>query len=116
MYKVDQAMITVHQQEDRRKQLLEEAHEEQRPRLSVSRVVYPGVTISFTRRVIAFQKELEGPVVIEERRIKNVTEAIAVNQLSGSIQILKSQRINIEELMRDFAPLATPTTASATPS
>lgn len=54
--------------------------------------------------------------MIEERRIKNVTEAVAVNQLSGSIQILKSRQINVEEPMRDFAPLATPATASATPS
>ena len=105
-YQANQVRSTTKQEENRRNSPGEEPDDERRPRLLVARIVYPGVTISFARRVIVFQKELKGPVVIEERRVKNVTETVAVNQLSGSIQILKSRQINIDELIRDFAPLA----------
>jgi len=57
--------------------------------------IYPGVTLQFGDRVVTFNKEKRGPIRIERRQIKNVTEIVTVNQLTGSIFPLKSQRINI---------------------
>ena len=102
----------VAEEENRRDQMLEEAGGGGNPRVRVSSIIHPKVVISLGMRLVDFQNELKGPVVIEERQIKNVTEAVAVNQLTGSVQILRSQRLNLNELMRDFEPLRAPVDAN----
>ena len=76
------------------------------PRLRVSRVVYPKVALSIGLRLVLFHEELQGPLSLEERKIKNVTEFVAVNQLTGSITVLTSYQTPIDELMKDYEPLA----------
>ena len=109
MYKADEAVERVATEEKRRDQLLQDALGDIKPRVRVSDVIRPRVTISIGRRTVTFQKELKGPIAIEEQQINNVTEMVAVNQLTGSIQVLKSQRLAIEDLQRDFEPLHAPT-------
>ena len=57
--------------------------------------IYPGVTLRFGDRVVTFKEEKRGPIKIERRQIKNVTEIVTVNQLTGSVFPLKSGRIQI---------------------
>lgn len=72
-------------------------------KLRVAKMIYPGVKVSINTRVTSFTREYKGPVAIEERKIENVTEMVMVNQLSASVQILKSGRVPAEELRQEFA-------------
>lgn len=112
MYKAEEAAARMAEEEKRRDRMLKEAGAGGKPRMHVSGVIHPRVTISLGQRSITFQHELKGPITIEERQIKNVTEAVAVNQLTGSVQILKSHRLNADELLQDFEPLSTPESKS----
>lgn len=114
MFKAQEAEAQIEEEEERRRQLLDEAketndnnQEDTIPpvKLSVSGVIYPDVTISIGLRVVMFHNELKGPVAIEERKIRNVTEIVAVNSLTGSVQVLKSHKFTEKELMQDYDPI-----------
>ncbi len=62
----------------------------QAPYVIISKVVYPGSRIRIGRKHVVFSCELKGPVRIEKRKVKSVTEFVAVSQTSGSITVLKS--------------------------
>jgi len=41
-------------------------------------------------RQAVLHADLKGPVRIEQRKVENVTEFVAVNQLTGSVTVLPS--------------------------
>ena len=86
----------------RQKELLGSNRAESNPGARVMKIIYPGTTISIGKRATTFGNELKGPVTIEKRKVDNVTEFVAVNQLSGSIHVLPSMRLPFEELMAGF--------------
>ena len=106
MFKAEEADGIADEEQEQCDEML--APSDGRPRIRVSGTIYPRVTVSFDRRVFAFDEVLKGPVMLEERQIENVTELVAVNGLTGSVTILKSQRISVEDLAGDFAPLLAP--------
>ncbi|MFH1420193.1 MAG: FapA family protein [Planctomycetota bacterium] len=69
----------------------------QAPYVLVSKVVYPGSRIRIGRKHVVFAHELKGPVRIEKRKVKSVTEFVAVSQASGSITVLKSIEVVDDE-------------------
>ena len=73
----------------------------------VSASIHSGVTISIGARVTVFREELKGPVSIERRKIRYVTELVAVNMLTGSVQVLSSQKMAIDDLNEQYEPLST---------
>jgi len=114
MFKAQEAEAQIEEEEEKRRQLLDEAKETEDgnqedtisiAKLSVSGVIYPDVTISIGPRVVMFRNELKGPIAIEERKIRNVTEIVAVNTLTGSVQVLKSRKITEKELLQDYDPI-----------
>ncbi len=76
------------------------------PRLIVSTSIHSGVTISLGTRVTLFREELKGPVSIEQRKLRNVTELVAVNTLTGSVQILSSQKKPLDVVNEQYEPLS----------
>lgn len=104
MFKAEEAAAQVAEQEQRRDEMLETT-EGATPKVRVSKAIYPRVTIYLGSRAFTFDKEIKGPVSIEMRQLNNVTEMVAVNQLTGSLQILKCQQIPVEQLMKEFQPL-----------
>ena len=91
---------------ERRQQLLEAAGGTGNPRLIVSNSILSGLTISLGTRVILFREELKGPVSIEQRKLRNVTELVAVSSLTGSVQILNSQKMPLDVLNEQYEPLS----------
>ncbi len=105
MFKAEEAALQIADEEERRDELLGKAWKGDDPRLRVSNTIFPKVVISIGTRLTTFVEEFKGPVALEERKIKEVTEFVAVNQLSGSITILTSQRMSADGLMSEFEPL-----------
>ena len=80
-----------------RDEMLENAQAKNVPSVLVNKIVYSKVSIQLGRRRTVFQADLKGPVRIEERKVENVTEFVAVHQLTGSVTILPSGRIEEAE-------------------
>ncbi|MCH7527042.1 MAG: DUF342 domain-containing protein [Planctomycetes bacterium] len=106
MFKAEEAQAQVESEGERRQQILEAAGGNGNPRLIVSTSIQSGVTISLGTRVTVFREELKGPVSIEQRKIRNVTELVAVNTLTGSVQILTSQKMPLDVLNEQYEPLS----------
>ncbi len=79
--------------ENQRSTILQNARALEIPYVLASKIVHRGVTIRIGRRNIALNKPIHGPVKIEKRKLKNVTEFVAVNQLSGSLSVLPSSYV-----------------------
>lgn len=60
------------------------------PGVTVHGRICQNVVIAINNRETHFHKEFKGPLRIEQRQIKNVTEFVVVNQLTGSITTLNS--------------------------
>ncbi len=60
------------------------------PYVVIGKIVHSGVLVRLGRLCVRFARELKGPVRLETRKIKHVTELVAVNQLSGSVTVLQS--------------------------
>ncbi len=88
--------------EKQRARILADARAENPPRVLVTKTIHPGVSISIGKRAIRFQKELKGPVAIEKCKMDNVTEFVALSQLTGSIQVLASMKLPLDELLEGF--------------
>lgn len=58
MYKAEEAATQVAEEEQRREQLLEQGQGAAKPRIRVSQVIHPRVTISIGLRTTAFAQEL----------------------------------------------------------
>ncbi|MBU0719380.1 MAG: FapA family protein [Planctomycetes bacterium] len=89
----------------RRDKILEVGGANANARISVSGTIYPRTTISIGTRVVMFNEELKGPIYIEERKVKNATELVSVNALSGSITTLPSQMFSAGEILQQYEPL-----------
>ncbi len=66
------------------------------PYVLVSNTLYPGVVIRIGHRKTTLCVNIKGPVKIEKRKIEDVTEFVAIDQLSGSLTILPSMQV-VEE-------------------
>ncbi len=80
----------------RKKELIESASPVEGVGLVVTGRINEGVAMTVDNYSLRFDKLLKGPVRIEKRKVKNVTEIVGVNQLSGSLQIFPARRIEIE--------------------
>ncbi|RME41333.1 MAG: DUF342 domain-containing protein [Planctomycetota bacterium] len=67
-------------------------------RLEVSERIHPRVTVTIGTRSTVFEREQPGPVIIEVRKIKNVTQMVAVDPRTDSVFPLKTFRHTEEEL------------------
>lgn len=99
LFKADEAELEITESIERKEQLLSHGHPSRPSRLLVGKTIYSGVTVAVGYRSAAIIKEMNGPVSIEVRKVNKVTEMVAVNQLTGSIQVLQSRILTIEELL-----------------
>lgn len=101
---VNQAEARIEEDEERRRQLLENTYLDDAPSVLVSGTIHQGVVIQIGDRQTVFHKVLKGPVSIEKRKIKNVTEIVTVNKLTGSVKIITNERRSLDELLDGFEP------------
>ncbi len=92
---VDTMESQIEDDEKRRDEMLENARAVNVPSVLVSEIAHPSISIQIGRRQTVLQADLKGPVRIEKRNVDNVTEFVAINQLTGSSTVLPS--VHIEE-------------------
>ena len=107
-HEAEEAATRIAREEDRCRRMLEAAGGGEKPQVRIAKIIYPRVTIYLGNRSITFGEPVKGPVAIEERQIDNVTEAVAVSQLTGSVRILTSQQLPLDRLLQLFEPLLEP--------
>jgi len=90
IFQADEMEAEITEVESKRTEMLEAARATGTPYVLVSKVIHPGATIRIGLRSTVFHDLLHGPVKIEKRKIKNATEFVTVNQLSGSVEVLRS--------------------------
>lgn len=90
MYQADSMEAEIAEISRRKEEMLEAAKSPSVPHVTVLKIIHPRVRIGIGSRHVSFSEALRGPVRIEKRKIKGVTEFVAVNELSGSITTLPS--------------------------
>ncbi len=93
LYEADTMEEGIAKVQKHRDEMLANARAKNVPFVLVNHSVHPKVCIQIGRRQTTFRAELKGPVRIDKRKVENVTEFVAVNQLTGSVTILPSMRI-----------------------
>jgi len=71
------------------------------PAVKVNGRICQNVAMVFGTREAHFHQDLKGPVVIELRKMDNVTEVVTVNQLSGSVSRLNSAPCDLSQFEED---------------
>lgn len=97
LYQAQEMETQIKEAQANRDKMVEEARAEGVPFVLVSKMIHPGGRIRIGRRHVVFKNEFKGPVRIEKRKVENVTEFVAVNQLTGSITVLPSGYVFDEE-------------------
>lgn len=100
LFKADEAEAIMAERIEQRDRMLAEDAPKSKPSIRVSGTIHPHTTISIDSKEVHFDKLMHGPVSIEKRKVDNVTEFVAVNQLTGSIQVLYSTQSSAEELIK----------------
>lgn len=98
----DQLAKQVSENQRQFEKCLEKIVEEEGAYVIVNSRIYRNASITIGRRMTVFERELGGPVLIETRQIKNVTQMVAVNRLTSSIKLLKSYKQSDETLYENF--------------
>ena len=94
MFEADALDADIAETEKKRATILQDARAHGIPSVLASKVVHEGVTVRIGRRIVTFDKTMRGPAKIEKRKIEEVTEFVAINQLTGSITVLPSSYVD----------------------
>lgn len=97
LYQADSMEESITSLTQRRERMLAETQPTDEPAVLISKTVHAGAAIQIGRRRTVFQGDLRGPLRIERRKVNNVTEFVAVNELSGALTVLPSAEIEAEE-------------------
>lgn len=69
----------------------------------VGEALHAGTQLTIDTREVRLNKQLHGPVKLELRKVKNVTEVVAVNQRTGSVTVLPSTEADLDAPPTDDA-------------
>jgi len=104
MFQADDLDAQTEELTEQKKTLLERAKPVEGASLLVAGRICEGVTISVDEYSLRFDKELPDSSRIEKRKVENVTEMVAVNQLSGSVTVLPARKIELPDGHPDTPP------------
>lgn len=105
MFKAEEIEAHIAEQEAQRDQLAGIGEDVPVPKLRIVQTVYPKVVISVGTRLTRFERELTGPVTIEQRKVRNVSELVAVGDDPGMVSVLTSRRVPIEQILNEYKPV-----------
>jgi uncharacterized protein (DUF342 family) len=88
----EQVAAELRAQHDR---MLEEATPGKKPGIEVEGMLYPGVVLVFELREARIKTPVKGPVRVEEREVKGMTEIAIVNELTASVVPLPSAMVDV---------------------
>ena len=100
--KVKELMLSLDDMRREREELLERARSQGHPAVVISKQVFGKVRVGIGGRETVLTKPLAGPVQIEERKVKNVTEFVAVNPLTGSVTVLGSTQVDLAAILQQW--------------
>lgn len=92
--KLEPLKQSVAETEKARDALLAQASPKSSPSVLVSRTVHENVRIRVGEHETKFSREMRGPIRIELRKVDNVTQFVAANQLTGSTTVLPTTRVS----------------------
>ncbi len=93
MFQADQAEAEVTEAEDKHAGMLAAARAKETPCVLVSKAIHRGVTVRIGHRKTTFEMDVQGPIVIEKRKVDSTTEFVAIDRQSDAVTILPSKRI-----------------------
>lgn len=99
--KADELDLEVSELEESAKQMHEDCKPTDKPQIEVADRVHPGTHLIVSCREVRVQKEIHGPVKIEERKVNDATEVVAVNQRTGSVTVLHSVDADLDAAPTD---------------
>ncbi len=91
-----------------RKQMLEQATPDRNPVVDVAGTLYPGVVVVFGLREAAIKTPVKGPIRLEERKVRGVTEIVTVNEVTASVTPLPSVAVDTRRLEKAVKESAGP--------
>lgn len=97
-----QCRMKIERDAKRKKELAEQVWSNESAGVIGLGTIYRRVRICIGERETVFQNDLKGPILIEKRKVNNVTELVAVNRLTASVKVLKSERRHVEDLLEGF--------------
>ncbi len=100
----DEAEVRIKAARKRLEKLVAQLKTAETPAIHAAERIHAGVTIVFGSRVVKVNKPLKGPVLVDRRKIDNVTEIAAVNPKTGMAQALVSRRVPEEEFLAAIRP------------
>lgn len=98
MFEADEMEVEVAEAETKCLAMIRDASAQGIPSVLVSKIIHQGVTVRIGRRMTSFDKSMRGPLKIEERKVKNVTELVAINQQTGSVSVVPSHCVKGKQL------------------
>lgn len=87
--------------EQRKAGLLEAERPRGKPYVLAHAVIHPGVRLAIGPRMTRITTTIEGPVKIEERKVRDVTEMVAVHESTGTVTILRSLMLPLDRSAED---------------
>lgn len=93
MFQADEAESEIADVEKENEGMIEAARAKGIPYVLFTNIANPGVSVQIGHRRTTLSVAIKGPVKIEKRKIKEVTEFVAVDQLSGSLTVLPSMQV-----------------------
>ena len=95
----DKAESCIRDDEARREELQARVYTETVPSIHVLGTIHGGVRIQIGNRETIFRDDYEGPVLLECRKIRNVTEIVAVDPRTKTVKVLGNERTKVEDLV-----------------
>jgi uncharacterized protein (DUF342 family) len=94
--KADEIELQIEELRQQNENLLKQPAPKGAPCIQIGEAIYPGVRITLDARETRVQSLLHGPVKIELRKVKDVTEIVAVNPRTGSVTVLPSMEVDLD--------------------
>jgi hypothetical protein len=94
--KADEIELQINELRQQSLLMLQEATPRGAPHFLIAEAIHPGVRLTIHAREVRVQTRLHGPLRIELRKIKDVTEIVAVNRRTSSASILPSVEVSLD--------------------
>lgn len=94
MCKADEIGGAADEMADERKTMIQNGRSDESPGVDVTGALHVGVVLAFGLRETTVKTALTGPLRVEERQVKGVTEIVLVNPNTGSVTVLPSMEVD----------------------
>lgn len=94
--KVDELELQIARLEQEAQHCREDGRPRGTPQVRAHAALHAGVRVGIGAREARLHRLMHGPLAIELRKVKDVTEIVAVNQRTGSVVVLPSNEVDLD--------------------